>query len=310
MKPLVIIDGDPAVYRAAFAVQKTVYETVHETKAGKLVQAVWTDGRKLQAFYKRYPQLTLLSKESHVEVEDESHARQAARKNMLFLLNNAMHEFGVSEIDDLDVEMYLSGPDNFRHKIAKRVGYKSGRTAPPPVHYQVVRDYFTSHWMAAVVHGIEADDQVSIRQRQCIADGRPCVLATIDKDLDQVPGLHYDYKQHVFYTVTDEEARMMFWRQVLSGDSADTVPGCHKLGAVKAERMVQEWQGLTDAEIWAKVLEVYADNIAAFPDRYPEGMTAYDAALETARLVKMMEYEDQLWSEPGRAHENLTSLND
>jgi hypothetical protein len=39
-------------------------------------------------------------------------------------------------------------------------------------------------------------------------------------------------------------------------------------------------------------------------------MTAYEAALETARLVKMLDYEDQLWNPPGQEHGRLTEFDD
>ena len=51
--------------------------------------------------------------------------------------------------------------------------------------------------------------------------------------------------------------------------------------------------------VWSKIVGVYDRAIEMYPDKYPEGMSGEEAALETARLVFMMEYEDQLWCPPG-----------
>ena len=64
----------------------------------------------------------------------------------------------------------------------------------------------TDTWGAEVIDGWEADDEVGIRARQLAADGVEFCIATIDKDLDQIPGLHYDYRQHVFYDIDEEYA--------------------------------------------------------------------------------------------------------
>jgi hypothetical protein len=125
-------------------------------------------------------------------------------------------------------------------------------------------------------------------------------LATIDKDLDQVPGPHYGYKEHVFYDVTADEAEDAFWRQVLSGDITDNIQGLVKVGPKTAADIVCVWREaeMSDKYIWSNVVELYNDNIVAFPDKYPPGMTAEAAALETARLVYMQRYEGEIWTPP------------
>jgi 5'-3' exonuclease len=162
---------------------------------------------------------------------------------------------------------------------------------------------------------MEADDKVSIRSRELQADGIPHVLATIDKDLDQVPCRHSDYKNHVFYDVGSEYAQLYFFAQALSGDSTDNIPGCDRIGGAKAIKMVEEWWNFaqenhlpTLSYVWDQVVETYAIVMDKYPDRYPEGMKPFEAALETARLVFMQEYEGQLWNPPGVPHGEVSSL--
>jgi hypothetical protein len=321
MRPTLIIDADPIVYGAGFAAQSTTHDYVVEDKDGNLVQQAFDDGNAARKWVKDNG-YTVLSHEAHVDVKDEGFARQAAKTQLSGIVNAAKEKLSVG--DELNVEVYLSGQDNFRYKLATIVPYKADRP-PPPVHYQVVRNYLTERWNAIVVHGIEADDRVSIRCRELAADRTPFVLATIDKDLDQVPGLHYGYKAHVFYDVDPFEAELYFWQQVISGDSTDNIQGCFKIGAAKARKLLDQWAGdfaainkdpLEDGEsarewrefVWSAILNTYYQNMSTFPEKFPKGMLASAAALENARLVFMLEYEGQLWNPPGVPHGELSSL--
>lgn len=312
MRPTLIIDADPIVYGAGFAAQETSHDYVYEVD-GVLTQRLWSDGNEARRELKALD-ATILSHETHVEPKDEGFARQAAKTQLAGIVRAAKEKLEVG--DELNIETYLSGPGNFRYKIATIVPYKADRP-PPPIHYQAVRDYLTQRWGAVVVSGVEADDRVSIRCRELAADRTPFVLATIDKDLDQVPGLHYGYKDHVFYDVDPEEARLYFWQQVLSGDSTDNIQGCVKVGPVGAKKKIDEWLKVfrtavnvdsVDHYLWSCVLNTYHHNIQTFPEKFPKGMLARDAAIENARLVFMLEYEGQLWMPPGEAYGELSSL--
>jgi hypothetical protein len=308
---VIIIDADPIIYAAGFAAQTSTYEYVLEHPDGRIEQYASESGTEALK-YIRASKATVLDKTVHVEAKPEGFARQCAKTQIDSIIRRCGDELGAT---DPSVEMYLSGPDNFRYKLATIKPYKGDRP-PPPVHYQVLRDYLTERWGANVISGMEADDKVSIRGRQLNSDGVPWVLATIDKDLDQVPGLHYDYKNHVFYKVDDEEADLVFWRQCVSGDATDNIQGCYKIGQAGAARMIAEWNEEHDKMssgpwwlfVWDKIVETYIFNMAKYPDRFPEGMKAEAAALETARLVFMQQYEGQLWNPPGVPHGEVSSL--
>ena len=122
--------------------------------------------------------------------------------------------------------------------------YKGNRDKmEKPAHYQAVRDYFINDWDAEVVEGIEADDEVSISAWEVFRNSPDeYCIATIDKDLDQIPGWHYDYKKPRFFT------RLMRWMGNCSSSrksSAETRPinikGCYRIGLAKAKKLVEEW---------------------------------------------------------------------
>jgi 5'-3' exonuclease len=160
---------------------------------------------------------------------------------------------------------------------------------------------------------MEADDECSIQARN--SDG---VIATIDKDLDQIPGKHYDYKRKVFYEIDPYEAMEFFYKQAITGDATDNIPGAYKMGKAAADRRIgqaveeieYDWEDKPEAfesRLWEEVLKVYRES--ANKKNCPYGAEeAERVALETARLVKLLEYEDQLWAPPGQPDESIQEI--
>lgn len=192
---------------------------------------------------------------------------------------------------------YLSGSKNFRNAIAKLKPYKGNRDpSHKPVHYAALREYLVDRWGAKVTDGIEADDALSIEAR----DGGAVVIASIDKDLDQIPGHHYNYLRKEFYAVSVKEAEMFFYRQVLTGDRVDNIGGCWKVGQVKAAKILDGYNNASVPnwrEIWLRVIDCYKESQFVPGCPYTE-LEAADVALENAQLVKLQEYEGHIWQPP------------
>lgn len=316
-----IIDADPAVYRAGFASQETEYAIVVEWTDGKIEQMFWDNGNDMNAWLReRKDQLTVLDKEKTVTAKPIEYAIQATLYSIQGIIKAVANRYGYKAYD-LDVQLLLTGKDNFREETATIQGYKANRTQERPVHYQAIRDFMEMRFDAQIVDGHEADDEVSILAKAAYNDGQEVCIATIDKDLDQIPGIHYDYLKKVFYTVDPVEAICVFYRQCMSGDATDNIQGLYKVGIAKAEKMlnafIEEWIEVNNKEpfenieqfeidLWDMLVCLYQDNIEAYPERYPEGITAAEAALETARLVKMQDYRGQLWTPPGAPDEETT----
>lgn len=257
MSRIALIDSDSVVYRAGFAGQKSV-------------KHIMPDG------------------DEAIEIVPEP------VENVLHTVKLTIEEILFATNADSSI-VYLSGKENFRDKIATIRPYKGNRDkSARPVHYLAIRDYLTRHYGAVVVDGEEADDAISIKARQPLPAGSEYVVCSIDKDLDQVPGKHYDFLKKISYDIRDDEAEFVFYRQCLSGDNVDNVPGCYKIGQAKAEKLLQE----TDrASWWEVIVEQYAKSMSLpgcpYTDRQP-----VDVAIETARLVRMRTFENEIWSPP------------
>ena len=264
-----LIDADPLVYRSGFAAQETVNDEVF----GEAVIA-----------------------------QPVENALQIVKTSLKAMTYDVEERFNQVASESL----VLSGPDNFRFKIATIRPYKGNRPARLPVHYQAIRDYLTERG-AKVIHRREADDEISIRAwrlwNESGQDGRhhaTYVVATIDKDLDQIPGWHYDYMKHVFYFVDEDDAEAALWTQILSGDPSDNVPGAWKIGRAKALKLVQQAieKNVSEQDMWQVVVFAYELSQKAEGCPYKD-RKAEDVALETARLVYMQREPGELWNPPG-----------
>jgi 5'-3' exonuclease len=148
-----------------------------------------------------------------------------------------------------------------------------------PVHYDSLREHLLVVWKASLSETIEADDAISIAS--CSLD-IPSVVVSIDKDLMQIPGLHYNFVKEEFATVNEYTGTKFFYEQLLKGDKADNVQGVVGIGDVKAKKLLAELD--TEEEWFNKVREVYNDDesmlrqgcaLWMMKEPYPRGVWAY-----------------------------------
>ena len=120
-----------------------------------------------------------------------------------------------------ELKLYLSGPNNFRNKVATIQPYKGNRNPlHKPRHYTAIREYMVDWWGAIVTDGIEADDAIGLNYDS------DTIIASIDKDLRQLPNsIHYDFVKKEIFFVDAEEAWFNFYTQMLIGDNSDNIPG-------------------------------------------------------------------------------------
>jgi hypothetical protein len=297
-----LIDADPVVYRCGFAAETHSYHLVVEgVNTGEVVEIRFDpkDDKTAGALMKEWlaeqgDTIEVLDKTLIVTPQPVEFALEAVKTQM-----ESIHE----ECGTQHSKIYISGGTNYRFALATQRPYKGNRTADKPVHYHAIREYLSKFWGAETVDKIEADDHVSIVARATPA----CIIATIDKDLDQIPGDHYNYMKQVHYGVSPEEAELFFYQQAISGDATDNIPGCFKVGAVKAQRIVYDahTEGGDWAVVWQAVLRAYAESVERVGCPYA-GTDTSVVALETARLVKLQEYPNQLWTPPGVPDELVT----
>ena len=95
-----------------------------------------------------------------------------------------------------------------------------------------------------LVEGREADDALGEEQWK---SGKTTCLVGIDKDLDMIPGFHYNSKTHRVYYVNLQEANLNFLRQMLEGDRTDNIPGIRGIGKAKKFKHIPKGMHPNDA---------------------------------------------------------------
>lgn len=179
----------------------------------------------------------------------------------------------------MSYQLYLTGKGNFRKEIAVTAPYKGNRTGEPPRHIQAIRQHMIDNWGAVVTEGEEADDAIAI------AASKPDlnelhVMASVDKDFDQVPGIHYDFVNDIEYVIEPEEGLKLLYKQILTGDAIDNIIGVDGVGKAGADELIHGCRKETD--MW----DICVDQLG------------YDRALENARLVFLRRKPGQLWQPP------------
>lgn len=141
-----------------------------------------------------------------------------------------------------------STANNFRTAVATTRPYKGNRSGEKPTQFHQIREYMIDKLEAQVMQGMEADDGMGINQSS------DTTICTIDKDLDQVPGWHFNWNKQHLYWVSPHEAMMFFLHQMLTGDRVDNIVGLHRVGPKTADKWLQ---GLGPVEAKALVRSKY-----------------------------------------------------
>lgn len=191
------------------------------------------------------------------------------------------------------LELFLTGKTNFRDQVATIRGYKANRIGKPkPVHYQAIRDYLVKHWGAKVIEGHEADDELAIQAAKEGYDPDRVMIASCDKDLKTVPGLLYSFKKKEPFMIDEQGALVNFYRQMITGDTADNILGVYRAGEKKAAVIAESDD---ERSMWGYTLGLFEESIKKPGCPYTDPLAA---AIETGRLLHLLRYPGQIWEPP------------
>lgn len=290
---IVHVDGDVIVYRAGFACEKTLYH-VHYLGGGK--ERIRTfDGAKE---YKSFIDETDFGPAGHwVETELRVEPEEAALYNVRSILRSIADDLQV-DLDE-EVKVYLSGPENYRIGVATLKPYKGNRDpTKKPVHAPAIKELLRNRYNCKVSDGQEADDDMAQAHFQLwTLDPDSTCIATIDKDLDTIPGMHYNFAKKEKYIVTPREAKLNFWKQMLTGDTVDNIPGIPGVGHSKAKKLLGDLYVQDDRPLSEVEKAAYDIVLAEYQKAY--GEKADEALLEMGRLLFIRHDGIDWWTPPG-----------
>lgn len=178
----------------------------------------------------------------------------------------------------------------FRYDVLP--SYKHNRkNVEKPVLLQELRQHAIKEWPTKIKPKLEADDVIGIMAT--LYPGK-YIMASIDKDLMQIPGKHYDWRKDEQVSMGEVEADNWFYRQALTGDPTDGYSGCPGIGPKRAARILEPFLG---EDPWPAIVEAYEN----------KGLTREDA-LQQARVARILRKSDydfkkkqvKLWTPPAQ----------
>ena len=185
-------------------------------------------------------------------------------------IENIRQYLGNIFFEDLtETELFITTcRKSFRKDLSST--YKSNRKANKYV--WLLREHFANNG-AKFSDTHEADDLIAERARYLGVGNY--LVCSIDKDLKQIGG-HYwsyykqnvkdengekvltefgwperEYKQPQVDFISENDARLLFWKQMLMGDSGDCISGLHRVGPKTADKI------LTSGIPWRRTAREY-----------------------------------------------------
>ena len=243
-----LLDGDVLVYACGFSCESAVYTLYYDDKKLNTFESKkeidkFADG--LVSGYNYDASLFVVDK--HINIPPLSHVLHVVKAKIEFVLERTQAT---------DYEIYLTGKNNFRDTCSPDLDkYKGNRDRDlKPYHYEDIKSYLINVWDAKVVDGIEADDALGLAQND------DSIICTVDKDLNQIPGLHFNWDKDIIYTVSVEEGIRYYYYQMLKGDTTDNIKGVPGIGEKRALAIVEENE-LVDLPqlVEAKYIEAFGD---------------------------------------------------
>lgn len=279
---IIHFDADLLVYRCGFAAEKTHrYLTVYdEFEEGTISH--FSTATALKKHVATLPDDSKYDVETVREAEPVENALHSVRLMVEKVLDNLA-------CSSSELRMYLTGPTNYRNGVATIRKYKGNRDkAPKPIHGPAIREYIQKHYECNVSVDEEADDVVGYSHyAMYLQDDRSSVICTVDKDIDMIPGLHYNFIKEESYYVDDDKADRYFYHQLLTGDATDNIPGLPGVGPKTAAKVLKDAVGVH--ELYNTCRIEYAES------EYEDGD---EALLENARLLWIRRHPDEWWLPP------------
>ena len=142
--------------------------------------------------------------------------------------------------------------NNYRKSLYS--DYKANRTTRKPLLLHYLRDFCEERYECCSYASLEADDVLGILATSPENKG-DCIIATIDKDLLQIPTIVYNIDTRHTSLPESRDVEKIFFEQVLTGDRVDNYPGCPGIGVKRAAAILQDFTAPED--MWKAVVKEY-----------------------------------------------------
>ena len=200
-------------------------------------------------------------------------------------------------VDECPIVLAFSDPTRkyFRHDLLPT--YKSNRQKRQgPMLVGFLKKKMAEKYTTYCVKNLEADDILGILATDEFLIPEDCVMVSVDKDLQTIPGKHYNPNKpdDGIQWISEDLSSVNHLRQTLIGDTSDGYSGCPGIGPVSAGKIK-----LHGEVAWCNVVAAYLK----------AGKTEEDAMIQArvARILRAENYSFQtkeitLWTPERPAH--------
>lgn len=277
------------IYKAGFSAESTIrklyiddVEVGNYDKHKEVLEAIANKGIEVKY------NLSCVNEEDKgrivIKKRHEVRPEQAAIDAADHLLSGILDRF-----EGYDQHIYMRGKSQWRYDVWPLYKHRRDLT-PKPVHLKSIVRHYERKFNARVPQKMEADDACSINAYDCIRKGIDYVIVSVDKDLLQIPGQHFNYSnffegKNPNILVDPWDAEKFLWQQILSGDSTDDIPGCPGWGDTKSKNLLEDAQDQEEliTAVYEKYQNVYGDD-------------ALEVMNMNASLVYLLRNPDEYWS--------------
>jgi len=173
---------------------------------------------------------------SHADLKEAQNAFTAAIEG---LRERVAADPGIQMFDEeVDVILCFSCPSRryFRHDLLPT--YKATRKGERPMVLSDLNAWASEVYETKTKPHLEADDVLGILATHPTLIKGDKIIVSIDKDMQQIAGLHMNPMDGEVFRVREEFAENFLWTQVLTGDTSDNYTGLPGCGPVKAKKIL------------------------------------------------------------------------
>jgi len=200
-----------------------------------------------------------------VSVQSEPHIAKSRLANMI------KKYAATNECES--VTMCFTSRKNFRYNVYPE--YKANRVFERTEMFPILLKWMEGRYNCLRMDFLEADDVMGVMATK---EPGKHVIATIDKDLLQIPGKHYNWMHDSKLTQNVHKADRLFYTQIMAGDPTDNYFGIKGVGPVKAKAVLD---ATPKHERWPTILKLFKSK--GYDEEY---------ALQMARVARICRVED------------------
>jgi len=237
----ILLDADSIVYKIGWACENIRYSykgKLFENK--RLAEQAWAEDGSSPSF----PIIQVSEPES----------KGVVKSTLLTFIESKLNQF-----QSFDPHLFIGEGKSFRYSIATRLPYKGNRKKNYlPSHFDYIRSLIEKMYTTIKSRELfESDDEIAWRA------GEGNLIISIDKDLVQIPGSHYNFDTDSFLTIDSFKGAKVLLASMLVGDTADNILGLAGIGP-KSKYVNNVLDAETIEEAFSIVVSLYQTHYGCY----------------------------------------------